>query len=110
MTDQSAEISALQQQARDALARVRAQVMSGDFNLKPEVEVALVQDSAAERGKLQAGELADPLDKLLRDKGLNRKTRRTYISNLKRKDAETPAHTRRAQDIANRKALERVGS
>jgi hypothetical protein len=101
-------IESLKEQARAELARIRAEVSGGRLNLKPEVESAIIFDSAKEIDKTPDARL----NALLKERGMNHDDRRRFIAKMRQakkgKVADIPAHTRRANEVALKRARERA--
>ena len=108
MSELPNDVPTLKAHAQALLQDIRANVAKGNFDLAPTITRAIVSDSSEEKAAMADLHSDDRIDALLKDKGLNRKARRSYIARLGRDAASVPAHTARAQKIANRKALERA--
>jgi hypothetical protein len=109
MDDTNAEISALKQQARDELAKIRAAIRGGNVPLSASVADAIVRDSKEELDGLLDIASDDTVHIMLKDKGVPRKQRRALVAGRRDKSGPTvPTHTKRAQAVANRRALERA--
>lgn len=94
------EIAALKDQAASLIGDIRNQINRG-VELKPEVRSALMVESNEELKRRS-------LDDILKDKGVSRAARRKLAHMRRTKQTEAPAHTQRAQAIADRLARERL--
>lgn len=105
----SDEINDLKRQAEAALARIRAELTAGNFNLSPTIRKAVSEDTAEEIEAITDIYPDSTLNQILKGKGLSRRDRRAYLSRTRdRAPIKPPAHTVRAQKIADRQAVERA--
>lgn len=97
--DNTDEITALKERAADLVGELRGQIAKG-IELKPEIRSALLVESNEELQRRS-------LDDILKDKGVSRAARRKLAHMRRTKQTDAPAHTKRAQVVADRLARER---
>lgn len=98
--EQKEEYERLKSQAVELKEKINTEIAAGNFELSEEARKHIVLESARQLHFKSS-------DEILKDLGVPRAVRRALAHNKRKKPRQTPAHTVRAQAVADRLAAER---